>query len=218
MTEEKKTAASQSEARPLTEQERQRRKKMIVYPLMVLIFLGSMWLIFAPTGDKEVKGGDGFNTEMPDAAAGGIIGDKAKAYETTGRQEERRQEREMAIGDLGTLFARTAPAEREAASDTTGTTGNGDFSLTAPEDGTPSDRKVKSTRQTIASSAEAYRDINRTLGSFYQPSEDAANEQLKSRISELEDKLASQAQTGTNTVDEQMALMERSYQLAAKYM
>ena len=58
MTEEKKTAASQSEARPLTEQERQRRKKMIVYPLMVLIFLGSMWLIFAPTGDKEVKGGD----------------------------------------------------------------------------------------------------------------------------------------------------------------
>lgn len=218
MTEEKKTAASQSEARPLTEQERQRRKKMIVYPLMVLIFLGSMWLIFAPTGDKEVKGGDGFNTEMPDAAAGGIIGDKAKAYETTGRQEERRQEREMAIGDLGTLFARTAPAEREAASDTTGTTGNGDFSLTSPEDGTPSDRKVKSTRQTIASSAEAYRDINRTLGSFYQPSEDAANEQLKSRISELEDKLASQAQTGTNTVDEQMALMERSYQLAAKYM
>ena len=218
MTEEKKTAASQSEARPLTEQERQRRKKMIVYPLMVLIFLGSMWLIFAPTGDKEVKGGDGFNTEMPDAAAGGIIGDKAKAYETTGRQEERRQEREMAIGDLGTLFARTAPAEREVASDTTGTTENGDFSLTAPEDGTPSDRKVKSTRQTIASSAEAYRDINRTLGSFYQPSEDAANEQLKSRISELEDKLASQAQTGTNTVDEQMALMERSYQLAAKYM
>ena len=218
MTEEKKTAASQSEARPLTEQERQRRKKMIVYPLMVLIFLGSMWLIFAPTGDKEVKSGDGFNTEMPDAAAGGIIGDKAKAYETTGRQEERRQEREMAIGDLGTLFARTAPAEREAASDTTGTTENGDFSLTAPEDGTLSDRKVKSTRQTIASSAEAYRDINRTLGSFYQPSEDAANEQLKSRISELEDKLASQAQTGTNTVDEQMALMERSYQLAAKYM
>ena len=218
MTEEKKTAASQSEARPLTEQERQRRKKMIVYPLMVLIFLGSMWLIFAPTGDKEVKGGDGFNTEMPDAAAGGIIGDKAKAYETTGRQEERRQEREMAIGDLGTLFARTAPAEREAASDTTGTTGNGDFSLTSSEDGTPSDRKVKSTRQTIASSAEAYRDINRTLGSFYQPSEDAANEQLKSRISELEDKLASQAQTRTNPVDEQMALMERSYQLAAKYM
>ena len=218
MTEEKKTTASKSEARPLTEQERQRRKKMIVYPLMVLIFLGSMWLIFAPTGDKEEKGGDGFNTEMPDAAAGGIIGDKAKAYETTGRQEERRQEREMAIGDLGTLFTRTAPTERETASDTTDTTGNGDFSLTASEDGTPSDRKVKSTRKTIASSAEAYRDINRTLGSFYQPSEEAANEQLKSRISELEDKLASQTQAGTNTVDEQMALMERSYQLAAKYM
>ena len=33
---------------PLTEEQRQRRRKMIVYPLMGLLFAGSMWLIFSP--------------------------------------------------------------------------------------------------------------------------------------------------------------------------
>ena len=37
---------------PLTEEQRQRRRKMIVYPLMGLLFAGSMWLIFSPS-DKE---------------------------------------------------------------------------------------------------------------------------------------------------------------------
>ena len=38
--------------RPLTEEQRQRRRKMLVYPLMGLLFAGSMWLIFAPS-DKD---------------------------------------------------------------------------------------------------------------------------------------------------------------------
>ena len=37
---------------PLTEEQRQKRRKMLVYPLMGLLFLGSMWLIFAPS-EKE---------------------------------------------------------------------------------------------------------------------------------------------------------------------
>ena len=71
------------EKRPLTEEQRQRRKKMLVYPLMVLTFLGCMWLIFAPSqkdGGKE-RQGLGFNTDMPLPENSGIIGDKAKAYE-----------------------------------------------------------------------------------------------------------------------------------------
>ena len=36
------------ERTPLTEAERLRRQKMIVLPAMVLVFLGAMWLIFAP--------------------------------------------------------------------------------------------------------------------------------------------------------------------------
>ena len=58
---------------------------------MVLVFIGAMWLIFAPSSGKEQPPGtDGYNTEMPDAdkANRQIIGDKLKAYEH-GEMEER---------------------------------------------------------------------------------------------------------------------------------
>ena len=50
------------EARPLTPEEMLKRKKMLVYPLFFLVFLGAMWLIFAPSSGKEqqrraIKGG-----------------------------------------------------------------------------------------------------------------------------------------------------------------
>lgn len=79
------------ERKPLTEAQRLKRQKMIVLPAMVLVFLGAMWLIFAPSSDKEQQPGTGgYNIEMPDAdkANRQIIGDKAKAYEQ-GAMEER---------------------------------------------------------------------------------------------------------------------------------
>lgn len=48
----RKTASDTSTSPELTEEERQRRKKFIIYPLMFLLFAGSMWLIFAPS-EKE---------------------------------------------------------------------------------------------------------------------------------------------------------------------
>ena len=56
------------ERKPLTEAQRLKRQKMIVLPAMVLVFIGAMWLIFAPSSGKEQPPGtDGYNTEMPDA-------------------------------------------------------------------------------------------------------------------------------------------------------
>ncbi len=93
------------EKRPLTEEQRQRRKKMQVYPLMVLTFLGCMWLIFAPSqkdGGKE-RQGLGFNTDMPLPENSGIIGDKAKAYEQQ-QLENRKKERRGMVGDLSAFW------------------------------------------------------------------------------------------------------------------
>ena len=57
-----------NEREPLTEAQRLKRQKMIVLPAMVLVFIGAMWLIFAPSSGKEQPPGtDGYNTEMPDA-------------------------------------------------------------------------------------------------------------------------------------------------------
>ena len=42
-------------AKPLTPKQLQQRKKLMVYPLMGLLFLGSMWLIFAPSEERDVN-------------------------------------------------------------------------------------------------------------------------------------------------------------------
>ena len=75
------------ERKPLTEAQRLKRQKMIVLPAMVLVFIGAMWLIFAPSSGKEQEPGtSGYNIEMPDADKENrrIIGDKAKAYGGSG--------------------------------------------------------------------------------------------------------------------------------------
>ncbi|MDH8702738.1 hypothetical protein M2138_002109 [Dysgonomonadaceae bacterium PH5-43] len=77
-------AETKKESKPkkeLTPQEIQKRKKMLIYPLFVLLFIGSMWLIFAPSGSKDDKQPDGFNSELPIPKDEAIVGDKRTAYE-----------------------------------------------------------------------------------------------------------------------------------------
>ena len=96
------------ERKPLTEAQRLQRQKMIVPPVMVLVFIGVMWLIFAPSSETEQEPGTGgYNTEMPDAdkADRQIIGDKLKAYEQAA-MEERLEERDHAVRRLGDMFDR----------------------------------------------------------------------------------------------------------------
>lgn len=54
-------------AKPLTPKQLQQRKKLMVYPLMGLLFLGSMWLIFAPSEKREVNRDTvgAFNADIP---------------------------------------------------------------------------------------------------------------------------------------------------------
>mgnify|MGYP000570972693 FL=1 len=142
------------ERTPLTEAERLRRQKMIVLPAMVLVFLGAMWLIFAPSSDETKEPGmDGYNMEMPDAdkADRQIIGDKAKAYEQ-GAMEERKENRNRSMMELGDMFDREVAGNESAA----------DFSLTANDS---AEKSEPATPQSIRSSASAYRDLNTTLGS-----------------------------------------------------
>ena len=195
------------ERKPLTEAQRLKRQKMIVLPAMVLVFLGAMWLIFAPSSDKEQQPGTGgYNIEMPDAdkANRQIIGDKAKAYEQ-GAMEERQADRSRAMQELGDMF------DSEVAE-----TDGGDFDLANPG-GTQ--EAVNPAPKTIQSSAAAYRDLNATLGNFYeQPKNDNAEmDELLERIASLETELESE-KGKASSMDDQVALMEKSYELAAKYM
>ena len=200
---------------PLTEEQRQKRRKMLVYPLMGLLFAGSMWLIFAPSEKEKAEAaqGTGFNTEMPLPAESGIIADKRTAYEQA-RMEEKQKERRAQMHDLADLFADKEQDKETAAED---------FDLLNPEAGvqpTPSYGGGGSRpKQTIRSSAAAYEDINRTLGNFYEmPADDPEKEELRERIEELEAMMARQSAPEGSTLDDQVALLEKSYELAAKYM
>ncbi len=198
--------------RPFTEEQRQRRRKMLVYPLMGLLFAGSIWLIFAPSDkDKaEAQQGVGFNTEMPLPTQSGIIADKRTAYEQV-RLEEKQKERRAQMNDLAALFS---DKDDEAETKTE------DFDLLNPTPQQPARTYGGSSpRQPIRSSAAAYEEINRTLGTFYEPpKDDPEKEELRERIEELEEMMARQAEPSGSTLDDQVALLEKSYELAAKYM
>ena len=199
-----KEEVAEKPKRELTEEERLRRNKQMVLGAAIIgcvFILG--WLFTSLSGsDENVSGKNGFNTEMPDADQGSSnIADKSKAYEMEGVKKNQQARHDLgsysmnetdsvSVSDEMNLMATSAPKE---------------------EDASPAKQKVEQ-------SAAACNELSQTLGNFYQPSEAAANEELKSRIAELEQKLATQTATNCSTVDDQMALMEKSYQLAAKYM
>ena len=195
----------QKPKREMTEEEKQKRNKMMVLGVAVIGIVAIFyWLCTSLTGndDGNVKGRNGFNTEMPDADQGSShIADKDKAYEMDGVKKNQQARHDLGsytigesdsvkVGDEMSLMATSGPKNDET---------------------TPAKQKVQQ-------SAAACNELSQTLGSFYQPSGDAANEELKSRIAELEQKLSSQTTSGSSNVDDQLALMEKSYQLAAKYM
>ncbi len=68
------------EKKPLTEEQRIKRNKMIAIPCMCLVCALVLWLIFKPSASEGEKGSKGFNMEMPDAEKTDVEADKRKAY------------------------------------------------------------------------------------------------------------------------------------------
>ena len=187
--------------RELTPQQVQQRRKMIVFPLMFLAFAGCMYLIFAPSGKENmnVESVGGFNADIPLPAEDGIIADKQKAYEQA-MISRKQQDKIQSLQDFGF----TGDDETEEPQT--------EIDLMPEEDAQP--RRGGG----ASSSANAYRDINRQLSTFYEtPAVDEEKEDLKRQVAELTDRLQQQ-QNATPTTEDQMALLERSYELAARYM
>lgn len=209
----KRKIASDTNTSPeLTEEERQRRKKFVIYPLMFLLFAGSMWLIFTPSEKEEEKQVKGFNTEVPDPMAAELIGDKKKAYEKE-MMEQKEQERSQAMQSLSSMFGEMTGGQPAQSSE----------ELALKADASERDNgfgsRTAASQAGFHASASAYQDINRTLCSFYEaPREDPEKEELRARLEELENRMSSEQQSPAITVNDQMALLEKSYQLAAKYM
>lgn len=76
---------------PLTEEQKRRRARFVVYPLMGLLCLGSLYLIFSPSKEEETRQnrGKGFNTEIPSPEDKELEGNKKDAYEKALLEQER---------------------------------------------------------------------------------------------------------------------------------
>ena len=186
--------------RELTPQQVQQRRKMIIFPLMFLAFAGCMYLIFAPSDkeDARVESVGGFNADIPLPAEDGIIADKQTAYEQA-MISRKEKDKIRSLQDFGfTPDGETEEPQADIAP--------------IPEE------KPQPKRGGGVSSQAAYRNINRQLSTFYEtPAADEEKEELKRQVAELTDRLKQQ-QNATPTADDQMALLEKSYELAAKYM
>lgn len=192
--------------KPLTPEEKRKRSKFIIYPAFGLLFAGSLWLIYSPSGEEksEEEKGKGFNTEIPSPEQQQMEGNKVNAYE---REElaKKEKQRKGTFQEMAALF-NDAKSEPESQPNT---------AIELPEQSAaipPSEP-----RNTVRSSADAYRDMNATLGNFYTRTDDSEKEKLLKRIEELERTGQQPEQPKENTVEEKMALMEKSYELAAKY-
>ncbi len=190
--------------------QKQEIRKYLVYAGMFLLFIGAMWYIFAPSKEDRQKKEKavGFNTELPDPRGAGIEGSKITAYEQA--DMKRKQEEKMrTLEDFSSL----ADGKRQV-----------DLQNAAVEivpDSEYRGAKPYGSRNgsggSIASSASAYNDINATLGSFYEtPKEDPEKEALKAELEQLKQAAAVQQPTQM-TYEEQVSLLEKSYELAAKY-
>ena len=191
----------------LSNEQKQKMKKYAVFALLFTIFGACLWLIFAPSEDEKAKteAMQGFNADIPMPKEEGIVGDKKSAYENE-QMKQKQDEKMRSLQDFAYMLGdeKKAPAN--------------DLALITDEPATQKSNGYSSSRpSSIQTSVSAYKDINRTLGTFYESKEDPEKERLARELEEIKTKLA-ENETKKNSVDEQMALMEKSYQIAAKYM
>ena len=186
-------------------------KKILVYGGMVMLCLVSFYFIFKPSKEQVQAEQQkiGFNAELPDPRGAGIEADKIAAYEL----EDMRVKQEQKMRTLEDFTAMTTDDEEEEVVEIpeepryTGSSGGSSY------------RGGSSSRSnSFSTSTSAYNDINATLGSFYEePREDPEKEALKAELEELKQSMAQQ-QNSQPTYADQVALLEKSYELAAKYM
>lgn len=207
----KPSSGQKEKANDLSAQQIQKRRKMLVYPLFILAFIVCMWLILSPQG-KDKAANDGFNSSLPSPQQGNLIFDKREAYE----QEDMKRKEQEKLRSLD------------------------EFSLFAQDEQTDSEREERLRRQermapkpveyyqqpsrfsgntAFQSSAAAYEDVNRQLGSFYSSQAEGENEnrELRERVEELERRLVDE-QTQKQAADRELALIEKSYEIASRYM
>ena len=182
---------------------KERLKKPLIFGLMGIVFVGCMYLIFKPSSDKKEMENIGLNDAVPQATEAGLQADKQKAYEQE-MLEQKDQEKRNALVSLSDYWNSDSTKDSEEE---------------LPEEDESYDYSVKSGRSGRSGNPalNSYRNAQSTLGSFYQD-DNYETQELRRQVEELKEKLADKDVPAGVTVNDQLALMEKSYQMAAKYL
>ena len=170
----------------------EKMKKPIIFGLMGIVFFGCMYLIFKPSENLKNIQILGLNDSVPQATTIVLETDKQKAYEQE-ILDHKNQEKQNALTSLS------------------------DYWNEGSTEGSLHDVPEKENAVTTNASLNSYRNAQNTLGSFYNK-DNSETQELRKQLDEVKKELARKEETPTNIVDNQLELMEKSYQMAAKYL
>ncbi len=192
--------SSNNELHESRKEQLEKLKKPLIYFLMTVVCAGCLYLIFKPK-KKAILEDVGFNSAIPQAAEDKLQSDKQKAYEQQ-LLEQKNEEKKNALTTLSDYW--TDPV----------TSQNGN-SQNVNDQSQGNQSGILSGDQNAVNS---YRNAQQTLGSFYSR-DDQEVRQLKREINRLKDESSQKdtAPVGTS-INDQLELMEKSYQMAAKYL
>ena len=179
-----------------TENKMEKLKKPLIFGLMGIVFVGCLYLIFKPSDDKNEKEAIGFNDAVPQATGAGLPDNKSKAYEMQMR-EQKEQEKRHALLSLSDYWHTEEPIDE----------------LSEENESYGYYENSPNTNSALNS----YQEMQHTLGTFYQDDYSETTE-LRKQLKELQKQLAEKDEIAPDPVETQLALMEKSYEMAAKYL
>lgn len=171
-------------------QQEQLRKALVFGGLGLLCAL-SLWFIFAPSDKDKAAEQEGLNKDIPEATVRQLTDNKLKSYEL-GDKSASESETQAEIGRLSDYFAEE-PTSLDA-------------------QGQPSSTKIEG-------SLQRYEENKRLLSSFYATDPNAEErDALRAENEDLREALRRKESEEDDEEEKQLRLMERSYQMASKYL
>ena len=171
-------------------------QRTLVFLGLGLLFTLSIWFIFRPSANEQSAAEQGLNKDVPQASPDELPTSKLKAYEL-GRDEESEGRKSQLLGTLADYFNREGEAKAE------------------PEPG-------EEVPAAIGRSIDKYEETARELESFYDlPAvEDDESDDVKRELDALRAELGAlkEEKAQANGEVDQLELLEKSYQMAAKYL
>lgn len=174
--------------------QKEQLKKILIFTGLGLLFALSMWFIFKPSDKEKTAEQQGLNDNIPQATTEKLTENKLKAYELGDKMQQEEQAREE-LGRLSDYFAEnTEPSDTERA-------------------------QAAASTAKIENSMQRYEENTRLLNSFYasDPHEEE-REAMRAEIEALRQEIYEQRHREEDEEEKQLALMEKSYQMAAKYL